>query len=39
MGWDGNPLWVDLGKAIVQVAGLSVHLPWLTLAPRDVDQV
>lgn len=39
MGWDGNTFWVDLGKAVVQVAGLSIHLPWLALAPRNIVEV
>ena len=39
MRGDGDSLGVDLAQAVVQVAGLAVHLAWLALAARDVDQV
>ena len=29
---DGNALGVDLGQAVVQIAGLAVHLAWFALA-------
>lgn len=32
IGRNGHPLWVDLGQAVVQVAGLAVHLTRLALA-------
>ena len=39
MGGDGDPLGVDLGQAVVQVAGLAIHLARLALAAGDIDQV
>lgn len=39
MGGDGHALGVDLAQAVVQVAGLPVHLAWLALSARNIDQV
>ena len=37
--WDGNAFWVDLGKAVVQIARLAVHLTRLAFAAGDIDEV